>query len=696
MGKAQKKKATRRHNPVRVPDSHLPHGLASASSLSSKNDVILPIIQKLGSVEAPERIWACAAVSNLIQNDPSTRRLLQGKNIVGALIARLSDTIEEVIVEAAGALRNLCIDGGYDICAEMYNKNILAPLRMFPAKISTTLQQLLENPKSAPDGSRRLVYEFAESIITIFWCLSETSNKALKAVNDTNLVPFLMAFLQAHDHLPLSTVNASAQCLYVLSEENEVAIETLRSNSSYVNSLLEIVKNVSPERASPKEANKTTRWITLRVLVSGILRNLTPLPAIIPVSNIEFEHAILMPLLVPQLSIKLEEVATAVLQLLPSLEPDRDTTAINSSLGHAPRSDHKTSSERELEYIEEKLRVTQLSLEILTGVCAKLPEPEPILEEDIPEDDEMDGEMETDLEVDVVEESIPTLNGAKKPSDQERKSTNSLLSTLTVPLVTLVQPTTLSFPPGVSEPSPHPPTTSAFSTIHIRALECLNNLFLAIDEARDGTELAVSSEDQENLKSLWHELWRALATVGKVARDGKLVASRGLEKKTEMWEVAMGVLWGIARVGCRYLVPDPEQVQALMQFCDATADDMTKAKCIGALECLAQNPEAIEANKVISIYLLEQISSPSSTYAESCLQSVSALIDIYSDEVTPYDINFRQGGWVNTLANVLPTLKKLVRGIDRRKPGGMELRGRGDEVLTNLAAFIKYRRALKL
>jgi hypothetical protein len=108
-------------------------------------------------MEAPEgadRKWACAAVSNLIQNDPSTRRLLQGKNIVGALITRLSDSEEEVVVEAAGALRlavrdpfacrvgvhridrNLCIDGGYDLCGEMYNKNVLAPLKAFIPKVS--------------------------------------------------------------------------------------------------------------------------------------------------------------------------------------------------------------------------------------------------------------------------------------------------------------------------------------------------------------------------------------------------------------------------------------------------------------------------------------------------------------------------------------------------------------------------------
>lgn len=57
------------------------------------------------SADPTERKWACVAVSNLIQNDPSTRRLLQGKNVVGALISRLTDSEEEVVVEAVGALR---------------------------------------------------------------------------------------------------------------------------------------------------------------------------------------------------------------------------------------------------------------------------------------------------------------------------------------------------------------------------------------------------------------------------------------------------------------------------------------------------------------------------------------------------------------------------------------------------------------
>jgi len=60
---------------------------------------------QMESADAMERKWACVAVANLIQNDSSTRRLLQGKNVVGALITRLTDSEEEVNFEAIGALR---------------------------------------------------------------------------------------------------------------------------------------------------------------------------------------------------------------------------------------------------------------------------------------------------------------------------------------------------------------------------------------------------------------------------------------------------------------------------------------------------------------------------------------------------------------------------------------------------------------
>ncbi|KDQ15679.1 hypothetical protein BOTBODRAFT_108287 [Botryobasidium botryosum FD-172 SS1] len=675
MGKSQKKRSARRHNPVRVPDSHLPSGLAAATSTSSKTEAVLPIIEKLESADAEDRVWACAAVCTLIQNDPSTRRLLQGKNIVGVLITRLSDSVEEVVSEAAGALRNLCIDGGYDICAEMYNKNIVAPLKTFIPKISITLTQFLASPSTAPENAKKLVFEFAENVITIIWCLSETSNKALQAVNNASITSFLMSFLLHRENLPKATVTAAAQCLYVLTDDNSPAIDDVRSSPEYITCLMEIAQSSEPSETNghAMEVDQKTleeeRSLGLRVLACGILRNITPLPPMIPAAAIDIERTIIVPFLVPLLSIPLEDLATRAHTL--ASQPVY-TLPRAPGLNQTPKSDHKSAAEQELERIEMRLRTIQLALEILTTVCARLPDPtEPEKGSDSEMDDAVNpGDDDDDIKDDLKEETLPAGTEA------------SLLSALTPPLLVLARPTLLSFPPP-SMPSIHPPTTSALGAVHVAAFECLNNLFLGIEQA------TVANDASSEAVGVWGQIWSVLYEVGRPSE----APERGQERRKEVWEVAAGVLWGLARVSKGHLVPQEEQVKILIELCDTTKDDKTKVKCIGTLGCLAQCLSTIDANKVISTYLLNLLTS---TQPEPLIQAVSELIDIFSDEESPYDVNFREGRWVETLAAAQPGVRRVVKGIDRRKEGGRELRRWADEMVMNLSAFIDYRRALKL
>jgi hypothetical protein len=88
--------------------------------------------------------------------------------------------------------------------------------------------------------------------------------------------------------------------------------------------------------------------------------------------------------------------------------------------------------------------------------------------------------------------------------------------------------------------------------------------------------------------------------------------------------------------------------------------------------------------------------SPSPAGTEPLIQALSSLIDIYSDENRPYDINFRKGGLLERLVACVEGVKKAVKAIDRRNEGGKELRRRGDEVRENLVAFIQYRKELGL
>ncbi|KAF9270677.1 ARM repeat-containing protein [Marasmius fiardii PR-910] len=683
MGKSQKKKAMRRHNPMRVPDSHLPKGLAAASESSKKSENILPIIQKMSSADSAERKWACVAVSNLIQNDSSTRRLLQGKNVVGELITRLTDSEEEVVFEAMGSLRNLYIDGGYDICAEMYNKNILAPVKTFVPKISQVLSQYLENPKDASENAKKVMYEFAENVITVLWCLSETSNKALNAINEIGLIPFLMSFLASRERLSIVPVMAAAQCLYVLTDENDAGILALKSDASYIACLLSITndkpKNLNGKQKEPNDH----RTLMIQILASGILRNISPLPPAVTGSIIDIDKEIILPLLQPVVSsVSLSEVATTAQQLVDSIASEPPSVE-KLSIKNAPKSDHKSTHELELEQLEGKLRSIQLALEILTGVCATLPDPSVDVQED--GKDLSDDMEEDDLREDLQEAEMDVeMNG-----EQEKTAYSEQLSfpSLVPSLLNLIYPTSLSFPP-LAAPSPHPPTTSALSAIHISAMECLNNIFLSLATSPNPKVKA----DQEGGRKVWNDLWAVLGVVG-------LESGLGQERRQELWAIAVGVLWGVGIVYKGSLVATEEQIQILKQICSSTSDERLQVKCIGTLECLAQHPESVVANKIISDYLVSLL--PTSTAAsligtEPLIQAVSALIDIYSDETLAYDINFRQEGILQKLVSSVDGVRKVIRGIDKRREGSRDLRRRGDEVRENLVAFIQYRRSLRL
>ena len=102
--------------------------------------------------------------------------------------------------------------------------------------------------------------------------------------------------------------------------------------------------------------------------------------------------------------------------------------------------------------------------------------------------------------------------------------------------------------------------------------------------------------------------------------------------------------------------------------------------------------------KVIASYLVSllPIGAPDQASVESTFQVASALIDIYSDETAPYDINFRENNVLGKLVDAVEPIRKLVRGINKKKPGGIELKRRGEEVRDNLVDFIKYRRSLRL
>jgi len=303
-------------------------------------------------------------------------------------------------------------------------------------------------------------------------------------------------------------------------------------------------------------------------------------------------------------------------------------------------------------------------------------------EEEIQDEVFEDGEADDSAMDETPDEPMALDEAPEHNNSTPAPNSTSFLPTLLEPLLALIQPTELSF----STPSPHPPTTSALSAIHIAALECLSNAFFAL-----ATASAAATSDVQVGQRVWAAVWAALAGAGSPAE-----AAPG-SARAAVWDVAVGVLWGVGTVWPGKIEPQELQVEALVALCDARRDDAVRVKCVGALAALAQHPHptSLDTNRAIASYLLGLL-KPGRTGTEAMLQAVESLIDIFADERAPAEANFRAGNVLAALAGAVEDVRRAVKGIDRKKEGGRELRRHGEEVRDNLIAFVRYRRALRV
>lgn len=485
-------------------------------------------------------------------------------------------------------------------------------------QITTTIQTLIaaselhgaapaEQPRTAL--SPQVVFPLTENVLTLLWCLAETSNKTLAAINAANLVPFLVAFLVHRQSLPLPVVAAACQCLYALSFDNKPFKTAMLSDPDAIAALIatlstpehELAKATATEEPKGKRADMQTDTaedkvarrreeaiasaVLIKVLAAGIIRNITPAKRPL-VDNLD--QAYIMPLIQPLLDIDLQAVAQEVLDTVPQL-PDVSKMSA-AALAKKLQSDHRSPAEIKLENIEKRLSTLMVALEVLTESCAGLVDDVPEeqeLGELLPEDDESDAasadeDMDEDDDMDeklIAQGRDQTDADEAADSGPRVKPTATPLETLAssglhMKLIALARATPLSFPPTapggstlVTAPSAHPPTTAVLSSIHLRALEALNNLLLTMAGYAPAAQPPLASQDdvdprQRSRLSEWRalvdgplsglqQIWMDTFDIARevVQPDVNVLDAKGQEIRLEILDILAGVWLGLAKIG---------------------------------------------------------------------------------------------------------------------------------------------------
>ncbi|WWC96818.1 hypothetical protein V866_003693 [Kwoniella sp. B9012] len=727
MGKAQYKKKTqgRRHNPLRVPDAHLGGGKGDGKADPAKEKQMLPILNKLKSPEYADRTWACAAICNLIHNDAATRRLFQSRNVVGELIERLSDSVDEVLVEASGALRNLAIDGGHEICNEMANKGIMSHLTVLIGKISNTIDSISSSsqPQKQTDEqfqNRKHLLSLAENVISLLWSLAEANPKTLAAVNAVGCEGLLIKVLAGRASLSIGVTLAASQALYSLTQDNPPfrkavvnypnALETIISVIEEDHLPVESSQNAKARKGKGKDKQTNGdveqelpdgRALLRRVLVSGVIRNCVLVGSRtderVNVSGLT--SGTILPLVNGLLDVNLAQVVNRVQELVQQVPKEGIL-----NLGKDLKTDHQSPAEVSLERIERNLSTVIIALEVLTTICAGLEDEdeEPVLNsaEAIAEQEDEDEDMEEMLaDEDLIEmgrdPSFAIEEDRHAPPVNPGATLSHLLNTLQLParLTALSHLTPLSFPPANNQPSPHPPTTSVLSVLHLRALEALNNLLLTTAASLPSRSVAVSPlANSVPIQQIWLDMFALIGTLGSEPDAMKL---KGQEMRVEVLEMALGCIWGTVKVAPSQLDLQSNNIQTLIDCTSVLRSDVAKVRVIEALSALAARENvSVDENKVIGTWLIQVLTTSPSLSAEVLIAILNAIIDIYADETRSYDSPvFVQGGFLTQLSGTVAKVRSEVKKIDKRKD--RQLRTQGEEVYENLTAFIKYRRSLR-
>ncbi|KAK2701479.1 hypothetical protein QYM36_019871, partial [Artemia franciscana] len=265
MGKAVKKRSHIRHDGI-TGNPELYEETSDESFSAVQDSVIQSIFDQLQSPKTEDRDCGANALATLPQGKNDALMLIKS-GIVKACAPLLLDKNAAVRHSATGALRNLSTVGGEDACKLMVGEDVLTPLLAFLKKFSKvwthakTEHSAAENKSEKVDSSNE---QFVEAV-TLLWNLCESSTLAVSICDQEDVIDVLKCFLDVEKY-GKSSVIAVGNLLLTLSEDNEHAVEKLKSVDTGIMNILSM--NISGE------ASLNPRDLLIRILAAGITHNL--------------------------------------------------------------------------------------------------------------------------------------------------------------------------------------------------------------------------------------------------------------------------------------------------------------------------------------------------------------------------------------------------------------------------------------
>ncbi|KAJ0409164.1 hypothetical protein ATCC90586_010245 [Pythium insidiosum] len=647
MGKAKKMRSTSHKKKATPSGGPTPAELEQYAGMPRDQ---AEMFHGLSNVQGSIREATCVTLATMfgdIRSDDEERKAREklqrmvDAGLLKKLVPLVVDPLKMVRLHALGALRNISVTGGIDVCEVMTHESVITPLARIVAEAATE-ERFEKNDLHA--------LQVLEQAIALLANLCESCQAAINELTRANLLdPIMLVARHARAHAALHL--EALKLLLLVTESNPALDEIFGHNAQYQQILGELIQ--ADEASVPLQ--RRLHAVGVATNVSAIMQSEENVAKLLPIVETALAYDAVHVVQLAQQAAELWKEAHASVY-------DDDNVDLEP-ITDEMRERHD-QAQLKCRTWKESVQTLTLALELVADIAAGS-------SDDDAEEDEWASDDEDAMEQ-YAETQMDTEHGAAALAGSPVAKVLGQSRVLALCLAILQG---LLSTPALSEAT----IVADFEKMRLRVCNALNNLVQLVPSA------VLRDELLPQLFRHFCTLYRHL----KSESSGRAFSFDAAESSTHDLEAAAtSAMWSVLRRAAAEKQPVPiaaEDAELLMHGALQSSSVETRLNTIGMLGCVGQQSRDAQENAVIGRCLLSSLSDSS---LEVVAEALNAVFDVYGDE--QFDAAFAQLGFLPALEATAAAVKAKLRADQRQLD--RDLVAHVKETQLNLARFIKYKK----
>ncbi|KAF4133451.1 hypothetical protein GN958_ATG17380 [Phytophthora infestans] len=609
------------------------------------------LFKGLVDLQGAVREATCVAIATMfgdVESDEAetkSRRKLQrmvDAGLLKKLIPRVVDPLPMVRQHALGALRNMSVTGGLELCELMTTQNVVTPL----------VKVITDNATDAAlNGSSDLrAVQLLEQAVALLGNLCESCQAAINELTQGELLPPIFkiaAQARTHTALHLETL----KLLLLITEGNAQLNEIIGANSAYQQTIGALIQAPADQLS-----------LQVRLEAVGIAMNL---PAIM---QLEDNVARMVPLLEAALAYDAVNVVQMAQQASENYERSQKSLLEDENVDDDTQTSEEeqkiTAAQLKVRTWRDSVHTLTLALELVAQLAASGDENDE--EEEWASDDE-----------DAMEEYAASHMDTGAIGAADSPVSKSLETSRVFPLCVTILQGLVSIPQVSTKI-----IAKDFEKMRIRVCNAVNNLLLSVSWEVLGED--VVPQIFRNLCALYGNLNRESEAASAAPMDFTLESSATNDIEVAVTAAMLSALRRSTSEN-RQLAVAAEDAQLILNCAAQGRSAESRLNAIGMIGCVGKRCSSPAEKEAVGRALVSRLDDSS---LEVVAETLNAVFDVYDDE--EFDDIFRALNFLSALERTSSALKSKLKA--EQKQLDRALVAHVKETRLNLLRFIKYKK----